>query len=253
MAKIRFLNTNRFTGATLTASAEQEGAPAAAAQDADRNYQWLSPQGTGTRELEIDLGSALACNAVAIANADRLGSGVVELYERGSSASPGAATLVATLPAENADRRTSFVFFGSQTERHWQLKWTNPGADSEVASLGFAFLGTYLEPTVNVSSPIDVAELEADEVVLSVDRQRRTVTRTPYSVGRWTWDDVGQTDRDNLVAMRNAAGVSTPTFVVLDTALAWTCWLQWLGPRMLERLEVGPSLYSLELEWEEAT
>ncbi|HEY5658375.1 MAG TPA: hypothetical protein VIY27_11365, partial [Myxococcota bacterium] len=91
MAKIRFLDTDYFGSATVTAINEQDGAPVEASQDPDRNYQWSSGDATSTQDIEIDMGSSKACTAVAVANADRLGTGVIELYERGTAASPGTA------------------------------------------------------------------------------------------------------------------------------------------------------------------
>lgn len=253
MAKIRFLDTDYFGSATVTAINEQDGAPVEASQDPDRNYQWSSGDATSTQDIEIDMGSSKACTAVAVANADRLGTGVIELYERGTAASPGTANLVATLPAEDTDRGTSFVFFGSQSARHWRLRWTNPTSANASATLGYAFLGTYFEPAINVSAPLDIVEVEPDEIVASVDRQRRTVARTPYSVGRWSWDDLAESDRDSVVAMHKANGVAVPIFVVLDTTRSWTCWLQWLSSALRHRWGVVDGRFSLDLDWEEAT
>lgn len=250
---IRFLYTNLFASATLTASSEASALPAEAAQDPDRSYVWRSLQDTSTQTIDIDLGSVQAVTSVAAANVRLLGSGVLELYERGDGSSPGSATLVAELSAQNADRRTAFAFFASQSHRHWQLRYTNPGADDDYAELGFAHLGVYLEPTVNVSVPLPVEEVDPAVVRRSVDRQRRVAARTRYTVGRFSWGYLGDTDRDNVRAMWGANGVATPLFAVLDTSRAWAAWLVYLAAGLSQEFAEVEGRYDVGIDWEEAT
>jgi len=255
MANIRLLHDNLYTASatTLTASSAATALPIEASQDIDRSYVWRSLTETGTQEIEIDLGSVLAVTSVAVANVALVGTGVLELYERGDGSSPGSATLVATLPTQNDDRRTAAAFFASQSHRHWQLKWTNPTAASDYAELGYAHLGTYLEPTINVSVPLPLEEIDPSAVRLSIDRQRRAATRTRYTVGRFVWAYLPDADRDNLRALWETAGVARPLFAVLDTSLAWTSWLIYLTGSLEQMLEEVSGRYGVGLPWEEAT
>ena len=253
MAKIRLLDTDYFGAATLTASSEASALPAEASQEPDRSYPWRSTQGTVTQEIDIDLGADQAITACAVANVVLLGSGVLALYERGSAGSPGAATLVTTFPAQDAERRTAVVFFASTTKRHWQLTWTNPGADHAFAELGFCALGRYTEPSVNVSVPLDMAEVDPSEVRVSVDRQRRTVTRTRYIEGRFSWQDLPDADRTAVERIFRSIGVRRPIFIVLDTTLPWTAFLGYVTSRLTQAFGELPGRYQLGFDWEEAT
>ena len=253
MPNIRLLDTDQYGTATLAESSEAAALPAEATQDPDRSYVWRSLTQTGTQEIDIDLGSVKAVTACAVANVTLVGTGALELYERGDAASAGAATLVATLPSQDAERRAAVSFFASQSHRHWQLKWTNPGADSAYAELGFCALGTYTEPTVNVSAPLPLAEVDPSVVRLSVDRQRRTVARTRYLAGTWTWQDVADADRDSLEALFRSLGVRVPLFMTLDTTLAWTTVLGYVTSGLQQGVGVLSGRYDVAFSWEEAT
>lgn len=255
MPNIRFLYDNLYTAAatTLTASSEASALPVAASQNHDRSYVYRSLTQTGVQTIDIDLGSVLAVKSVAGANVKRVGTGVLELYQRGDAGAPGAAILVATLPAQNADRRTAISFFTEQSHRHWQLKWTNPGAHNDFAELGFCHIAGYLEPSINVSVPMDFEEIDPAIVRRSTDRQRAAAARTRYTVGRFSWNDLPNADRDNLRTMWGANGVSIPLFAVLDTGLAWTAWLIFLAEGLSQRFNEVSNRYDLGLDWEEGT
>lgn len=253
MPKIRFCGTDGYGDAALTASSEASALPVGATQDPDRSYVWRSLTETGTQEIDIDLGSVQAVTACAVANVTLVGSGVLELYQRGDADTPGSATLVGELPSQDAARRTAVLFFASQSHRHWQLKWTNPGADSAYAELGFAFLGTYLEPSININAPLDVRLVDPSEIRASLDRQRRTVTRTTYLAGRYTWEDVPTADRDSLDALYRSLGRRRPLFVTIDTALTWSTVLSYLTSPLAEPFGELAGRYQLGMEWEEAT
>src|SRR5207237_7318523 len=121
MANIRIAWTNLWSAASsvLVASSAASGLPGSASQNPDRSYVWRSATATGVQTLDIDLGAATAITCVMIANPKLIGSGVIELHERGSAGSAGAANLVATLPAADSDTRVTFAFFSSNSKRHW--------------------------------------------------------------------------------------------------------------------------------------
>lgn len=252
-ARIAFLGTNRYTAAAtvLVASSAVSALPVAASQNQDRSYVWRSTTDTIVQTIDIDLGSVLAVSAVALANVALLGTGVVELYERGDAGAAGAATLVATLPAANAYTRTTFAFFASQSHRHWQLKWTNPTAASDYAELGYAFLGVEVEPAVNVIVPAALARQDPAVAGASVDGQKTFATRTKYYAGAWEFDHVLEAQLEQLQTLFEALGTSGAHFVVLDTALAWTCWYVRMAGPVGVRLELATGRYSVAVPWEE--
>lgn len=253
MANIRFLFDNLYSALTtvLTASSAISALPADASQNEDRSFVWRSATNTTVQTLDIDLGSVKAVAAVALANVKVIGSGVVELYQRGDAASPGSATLVATLPAQNTYTRTTFAFFASQNHRHWQLKWTNPTSASDYAELGFGFLGAYLEPAVNVLVPLDTDWMDPSIGTPSVDGQKTFSERTKFFGGAWQFDTVNETQYGQLQAFFSAIGVSRSHFVVLDTALPWTSWYARLIGQLRNKFGVLAGQYSPAIAWEE--
>jgi hypothetical protein len=250
-SRIAFLYTNRYRSATLTASSSASALPAAASQNDDRSFVWRSLQQTGAQTIDIDFGSVLAVSAVALANVRLLGSGVVELYHRGDAGSPGAATLVATLPAMNAYTRTAFAFFSSASHRHWQFKWTNPTSANDYAELGYAFLGVEVEPAINVRVPADIRRIDPSVFGVSIGGQKTFALRTKRFMGEWTFDDVVEAQRAQIETLFDTVGASGAHFVVLDTALPWTCWLARLGDELRIGLAIVAGRYPISFPWQE--
>jgi hypothetical protein len=226
MARIRFCWENAYAAAAtaLAAASSVSALPVSLTKNTDREYAWRSATATTEQTIDIDLGAVTAVSVVALANVVTLGVGVVELYERGDSSSAGTATLVATLAAQDRDTRAVAAFFASQSHRHWQLKWTNPTGASGFASLGFCFLGTYDEPTVNVKVPIPLGRPDPSLGSESVDGQESFALRTKYIVGSLVFDAIAEAQLSELREMYDAIGVSRPLFIVLDTALSWSTW-----------------------------
>jgi hypothetical protein len=254
MPNLRLLVTNVYDDAStvLTASTEAAGLPVGNSKTTDRTAVWRSTTGTGTQTIDIDLGSAQSMTCVAIANPKILGAGAIEVYERGSAGSPGAANLVATLPAQDSDTRLTYVFFNANSKRHWQLKWTNPTAANDYAEAGYVFLGTFIEPTVNVRAPFQVARVDPSISRMSVDGQQSFATRTKYYAGAWQFYNAPEADLTNLRTIFRTIGVNTPIFAVLDTSIAWMAWFL----RITTALGVNPEelvgRYTPEIAWEEA-
>lgn len=256
MANIRFGYTNRYGAATttLTASSSVTALPVNATKNSDRNYAWRSSTSTGAPTIDIDLGSVLEVTCAMLANVTLLAGGAVELYHRGDLVAPGAAVLVATFPAQDTQRRTTFAYFAAQSHRHWQLKFTNPGLVSSYAELGYAFLGSYIEPAVNVRVPIGIGRQDPSTVSQSVDGQKGFALRTKFQTGTWTFAAVLEAQRAQLEAMFDAIGVAEPMFVTLDTALAWTCWMARISGAGVP-VDIEPEMaigrYGLQVPWEE--
>jgi hypothetical protein len=252
-SRIAFLYSNLFSASatTLVASSAVSALPVGAAANEDRSYVWRSVTDTVVQTIDIDLGSVLPVSAVAVANVRLLGTGVLELYQRGDAGSAGAAVLVTTLSSQNTYTRTAFAFFSSQSHRHWQLKWTNPTAASGYAELGFAFLGVEVEPAVNIMVPADIERIDPSVGAGSVDGQMTFSRRTKYCAGTWAFHEVGETQLGQLQALFEAIGVAGAHFVVLDTNLAWSCWYARLAGELSAPLAIVAGRYSPSIAWRE--
>lgn len=255
MARIRFLDAtrNRYvaTATVLTASSAATALPVANSQNSDRTKVWRSSTTTGTHTIDVDLGSVLSCSALAVANPRTVGSGVIELYHRGDAGAPGAASLVATLPAADRDTRTAFVFFTAVSHRHWQIKFTNPGATSGYVELGHVHLGDYFEPAQNVLVPADLTREDPTVVTASIDGQETFSTRTKVFRGAWTMQEIPEAQLDTYRANWDALGVSGKFYQVLDTALPWTCWYARQAGDLGIQLSVLAGRYNIGLPWVE--
>lgn len=262
MSRILFAYDNLVSAAatTVTASTAATSLPAAAAQNPDRSYPWRSTTSNTASgsspythsTLDIDLGSVQACSLLAVANPVVLTGGAIRLYERGDGSSPGSATLVATLPAMDAQSRVAFVTFTQQSHRHWRLEWTNPSGATGYAEAGYVYLGVPLEPSVNWIVPADGEIVDPSIATASVDGQTTITTRTAFTAQTLTLESVSEDDFDDLRTMYAAVGVRRNFFVVLDSTRAWTCQLiRFVSPLKYRWQEVD-SLFTVSLDYEEA-
>jgi len=231
MPNIRFMWSNAYTAAAtaLAASSSVTALPVTNTKSDDRSKVWQSSTATSVQYIDIDAGSAIAVTAVALANARVIPGGAIELYQRGSAGAPGAATLVATLAAQDTQTRAAAAFFATQTYRHWRLYWTNPAVVSDYAALGYAFLGTYTEPTINVRVPLPQGRVDPSVRSASVDGVSSFATRTKFQQGVFPFDAVTQTQLEQLQQMFESIGVSGAMFVTLDTTISWMTWMLRIG------------------------
>lgn len=252
--RIRYLYSNLYTAAAtvLTASSAAATLPVGNSQSYDRSHVFRSGTVAVAVTIDVDLGSTKALTAAAFANLRLFSGGALEIYDRGTAGTPGAATLKATLPASDSYRRATVGFFTSFSARHVQIKFTNPGAVSSYVELGFAFLGEYFEPTVNVRVPMDTEIVDPSVVARSVDGQKSTTLRTTYEIGTQEHYFVPEADQATFQAIQTAIGVRVPIFLVLDTALSWTCWMAFFTSAIRRRFEEATGRYTVSYAWEEA-
>lgn len=250
-----FLATNEWSaaGGSLTATSAAAGLPAAATQDTERTYVWRSLSQTADQVLTRDLGSSKAVTYCAAANVKRQGGGTLKLYQGGTGGSPGAWTLVATLPDQNANSRIGVATFASVSARHWKLEWANGvPATPDYAECGYIGLGLAFEPTRACQVPVPFTLVDPSIPQSSPDGQTSFTVRTPYATGTMAFKALSQADHDSFETMRLALGVRTPFFFSLDTGYTKQQWLmRFAGDLAFERRHV-PGRYNLGFEWTEA-
>lgn len=248
---LRIGYVNRWKTGTLTASSSATGLPAAATQVPDRKYVWRSNASTGVATLDCDFGAAQSIRMVAVANVKLLSGGTLRLNTRGTGGAPGAASALVTLPTQDATTLAAVGVFNATSVRHAQLEWLNPGAVSDYAELGFAFVGDYIEPALNPLPGWAYDRQDPSVSRVSLHRQKQFATRDKYLVGRWSWDGSKFADWDLFRALYEAVGISTELVFSLSTTYTWTT----LFARLTGPLATQPSLarqrVELALPWEE--
>lgn len=236
---------------TISASSATTALPAAATQNPDRRYVWRSEMRTDEPYLRLDLGSTKAFNFVAVANVKIPGTGVCYLQQLGTGGAPGAAVDVAALPAMDESRKIAFVFFGSQSQRHVQLYFSNPTVTNDYAEVGYVALGTYFEPGSNFSVPVQLPQQDPSTARVSEGGQKSFIQRDPYMAGALTFEDLLEADFDALQDIHDLVRIGTPFFLVLDTARAWMNYLARFTGFVPEQA-MSPGRVSLNLGFEEA-
>lgn len=258
MARARFLvdltygNLYSAAASTVTASSAATGLPVAFSQSPDRSQVYRSATSTSVVDVTIDLGASRSVNGWAVANIKLVGTGALALYQHGTAGSPGAGVLVATITAQDAQRKVAFSFFAAVSARHWSLKWTNPTSASDYAELGYAWLGTYFEPSVNYSVPMPQRMVDPSLIGRSSSRQRTVQREDVYFEAAPVFTDVPEADRDSFQTLFELAQAATAIFIVLDTTRAWMGYLAWLSGQMAIEHGVVDGRYTVGVPFEEA-
>lgn len=215
--RIGYSNSWSAAASVITAApGTVTGLPVAASQNPDRSYPWRSTSTTGTPTLDIDLGSAVAISLAAGVNIKLVGTGVLELYSRGSAGSPGAATLQATFGAADTDTRVAAAYLAAVSARHWQYKWTNPTAALDYAELGYGFLGPYTEPTVNCNAPLPFPYDDPSVGTASVDGQQTFTQRSAFVSMDLDFDMLPTADVALLKTIYRTVGKRTPFILAIE-------------------------------------
>lgn len=250
---LRIGYVNRWKAGTVSASSSVAGLPAAATQSPDRRYVWRSNASTGVATLDCDFGAAQTISMVALANVKLLtaGGGAVRLNTRGTGGAPGATSVLVTLGAQDPTTLATSGFFSPTSVRHAQIEFTNPGAVSDYAEVGFAFVGAYVEPALNVLPGWNMDREDPSTSRVSVNRQKQFATLDKFYSGRWSWDGAKFADWDLFRALYDTVGTSTELAFVLSTTVAWTTWFARLSGPLAARPSLARQRAEVSLPWEE--
>lgn len=251
MAKIRFLYNDLAAAAASVAAASSavSSLPAANAQNPDRTLVWRSSTGVGDAWVSFDLGSAQSVTAVAVANITIHPGGSAKVQWSTDNASW---TDYGALPAADVDTAVTFVFGGTFSKRYWRIYFTNTGAVSSFVEAGYVFVGTYFEPTINVSVPIAAPTDTLSKIVESLDGQRSTTTRRQRVTGAWKWGDIPDADLTTLQTIYRTCDIGIPLFQVLDTTRSWTAWLVYFNGSITRTFSQMTGRYDVDVPWCEA-
>lgn len=250
MPNIRFLYNNQILGTSVSVSAATaaSGLPASNIQIPERSLVWRSLVTTGDQYVIVDLGSSISITAVAVANALIHAGGSLQCYYGTNGTSW---TIFGTFAALDTDSKAA-VLFGSVTARYLLFSFVNTAAVSAYVELGYAFGGTYIEPSHNVRVPFDVPLGSRSAIALSPAGQRTVAVRPQFTTGRWTWDTLADADIAALQAMFRTCDQGTPFFQVLDTTRGWTTWLAHFSGPLSRVFGLLDAQYDPGFEWQEA-
>lgn len=252
MALCRMLIGNLWATGTVTASSEADALPATNSQTPERTRQWRSLLGA-SQHLLCDLGSAQACDVIFLANLVRQNGGAVELYHGGSGASPGAYTLVATLPTQDAHTRLTSLPFASTAARHWKLQWTNPGASAS-AEVGYVGLGAAVPLARSCEPAVDLDRVDPSTEQASPDGQKSYTVRTGFFFGSLAFSFLSKADADRFHDSWLVVQRQIPFFFALDTTILLQQWLMRFEGNLRTRMDTGAQgvYYRVLFDWEEA-
>lgn len=143
---------NRGDDATLTTDSEVSTLPASNVQDTHVAKAWHTAAGVKSAYLIFDLGSSLACAAVAVLGTNLTSTATIQIR-----ASDADATVTGTLLYDSGsisagvdnDYGAIYKSFASQAARYWRIDFADASVPDNL-QIGRVFLGPTWQPSVNM-------------------------------------------------------------------------------------------------------
>lgn len=215
-------------------------------------FRSLTATATPVR-LVVDLGAAVACDAIALANINIRDTATV-VIEANATDSWGAPTYSQTISLADYlgdPNNLQYNFASTKTFRYWRLSITDNGNPDGFIEIGEFFLGTPVSLGDENDSGIPVSILPNNIELRTEYGQAYVYERAMVKTFDLTWANVGTTTRDTLKAFFNAVGCNAKPFFIVysgeDTDQVYFCRL--ISP--LESARVLFNYYSVRLKFQE--
>jgi hypothetical protein len=214
MSNGRFLYTFKFDGATISASSEVSGLPAANVTQEFVGKVWRSTADTG-QWVKFDLGTAKKITMVAVFGHNLSAGAVVTLQANDADAWENPAYSAAL-----ASTSSAIVHFLDKTYRWWRIT-VEDGANADgYIEIGRICAGEYYEPGVNFQESVKKSLVDPSTVEEADGRQEWTVERTKYRTYAVQFGDISAAQQGELETMFRVVGITRPLVFALDPDVA---------------------------------
>lgn len=221
--KILYLYNNLLLSATLTASSAATGFPVANLKNPFRTKVWRTAGATaGTANLVINLGSAQAVTCAALTGynwASAPGTLNLEFNAADAWGAPSATEALTWKAATTASGNKGSIIktFASKSYQYLRLNVVySPGATPTDWDLGVLYVGTYFQPTTNLSYGFDYDIVDPSLESMTIGGQVHHDQIEKYRTLKLTQAVPTEAEFKNFQTMFNSAGDVKPVFVSYD-------------------------------------
>jgi hypothetical protein len=166
-------------------------------------------------DIIIDLGSIRSVNSVVLVNPKKYATGAITLSAHASNSWGSPTYGPITFPTVNTLRRLTVLYI-AQSFRYWRIHFTNPGAGNEFVELGTIFIGSYYEPTFNITEQLRIKPEDPSEVVEAYDGEVQGFKKTHYDVVGAFLESMPASDRNTFRNMWMVNGRTSPLVLAVD-------------------------------------
>jgi len=221
---IRFLATNLWDTATVTASSAATGFPVTNIATRLFLEHWRSTNKTG-EWLKADLGADVVIRAIAIRYSNLQVGDSLNLQAQTAAngddwdGSPALTINVSiTITAEMVSKGLIVYNWESAPTacRWWRILMT--AAAGTYIRVGRVFLGTFVEPARDYDKEWEIVNVTPSVIIPSATNQKYANKLPMYKQIRLTFPSMSAADATKMEALRDALGTDTAFFVELDPA-----------------------------------
>jgi hypothetical protein len=171
----------------------------------------------GNVDIILDLGVAKSFNAAFLIQPKIHTGGSVKIQANATNVWTAPTFDSGSFPAIDTKRRLTGLYFATQTFRYVRILWTNTGGVTESVELGYLMLGTYYEPTYNITDNLNTKPNDPSVINEAYDGEIQAFKKTKFNTINFFLEAMpGATDKVSLENMYSVTGKTHPLIFALD-------------------------------------
>lgn len=216
---IRWMYENKLDDATVTATDATTGFPVTYIQNAYPQQPYRTLNVTGTKNINIDHGSAKHVNCVVVSHHNLTAGATLQFYK---STNGSAYTLVETMNVFRVDDDGDTVivdpiviFCDSVTERYNRIAVADASNSDGYIQIGRAFLGTYREFAKNYNHGWKLWDEDLSRIIMADNGVEHADVKPQRAVIELLFDRVAEAQKNYMRKIVQSVGIHTPFYVSL--------------------------------------
>lgn len=214
---IRFLATNLWDTATLTAYSSATGFPASNTTTRHFDEAWRST-GLSSEWLKVNLGSAQAITAIAIRYSNlRVGDTLsLQGHASDSWSAPSVNVSVTITAAMVSKGLIVYNWSSSQTYQWWRILMTATAHPDGYIRVGRVFLGAFVEPERDYEKDFVLEDIDPSGILEAESGHKFVNELSSFRRIHLAFGSMSAADKAIMEALRDALGKKYAFFVELD-------------------------------------
>lgn len=216
MKTIRFMHSNLWDSATVTASSAATGFPASNTVNRWHTRAWRTT-GVASEWIKGDLGAAYGIKCCIIKYHNFTSSAIVKV--EASTNDFATTSVTATMPVTSD---ISVYFFSTaQTYQYWRFTVSDATNTDGYVRMGRIFVGTYWSPSRDATA-YSISYIDPSDMRYSTGGQLSANVKTKYKQISYQYNFITETDKVSFDSIFSTVGQSVPYFICDDADKAST-------------------------------
>lgn len=170
-------------------------------------------------DLVVDLKSARSFNCAFLIQPKIHVGGSVKIQANATNVWTSPSFDSGAFPAIDAQRRLTGLYFAAQNYRYVRVLWVNTGVVSQEVELGYLMLGTYYEPTYNLTDKLSRTPNDPSVINEAYDGEVQVFRKTKFRTVNFFFEAMPLADRNACDTMYDEVGIGRHVIFATDSAL----------------------------------